>query len=147
MLCEMCGKDVSTWNRVRIEGSLLLLCADCSRFGTVVAGSTAVGAAPVAGAPTTAIGERLLRSSRRMEERDLFRELPDLELAPDWAKRIRVAREKLAWTPEDLAKKLNEKKSIILKIESGAFHPPDAMIPKIEHLLKVRLRAEPSGSE
>ncbi len=147
MLCEMCGKDVSSWNRVRVEGSLLLLCADCSKFGTVVAGSAAVGSPPAGGGTPPAIAERLLRSSRRMEERDLFRELPELELAPDWPKRIRVAREKLSWTPEDFAKKLNEKKSIVLKMEAGSFHPPDTMIPKIEHLLKVRLRADASAVE
>jgi putative transcription factor len=78
-----------------------------------------------------------------MEERDVYKELPDLELAPDWAKRIRTAREKLAWTPEDLGKKLNEKKSVVLKIESGSFHPADAMVRKIERLLKIRLRADP----
>jgi len=66
-----------------------------------------------------------------------------MELAPDWGKRIRLAREARLWTPEVLGKKLNEKKSVVLKIESGNFHPPDALVRKIEHLLQVRLRAEP----
>ena len=78
-----------------------------------------------------------------MEERDLYREIGEMELAPDWARRIRQAREARTWTPEDLAKKLNEKKSIVLKIESGNFRPPDALVRKIEQLLKLRLRADP----
>jgi len=82
---------------------------------------------------------------RRMEERDLYQEIGEMELAPDWNKRIRVAREALVWTPEDFAKKLNEKKSVVLKIEAGNFRPPDALVRKIEHLLKVRLRAEPEA--
>jgi putative transcription factor len=78
-----------------------------------------------------------------MEERDLYTEIGELELAPDWSRRVRVAREALAWTPEELAKKLNEKKSVVLKIESGGFHPPDQLVRKLEHLLKVGLRADP----
>ena len=69
-----------------------------------------------------------------------------MELVPEWNKRIRVAREALQWTPEVLGKKLNEKKSVVLKIESGSFRPPDALIRKIEHLLQVRLRAEPEAT-
>lgn len=144
MRCEMCGKEIDQPNRVRVEGSTLFLCGDCSRFGTVLAGPALPGPAPVggpSGAPPT-LRDRLARGSRRLEERDLFKELPDLDLAPDWSRRIRAAREKLGWTPEDLGKKLNEKKSVVLKMESGQFRPPDSMIPRIEHLLKVRLRAE-----
>ena len=145
MICEMCGKETDALSQVRIEGSTLSVCADCARFGVLVSPPPAP-AAPVARSASASVGPGTARFAtpvRRMEERDLYKELPDLELAPDWAKRIRVAREKLAWTPEDLAKKLNEKKSIVLKLESGGFHPPDATVRKVERLLKIRLRAEP----
>jgi putative transcription factor len=145
MICEMCGKEVEAVSRVRVEGSVLSLCADCTKFGVVLEPPPAP-VAPVArssGASPSPGTARFATPGRRMEERDLYRELPDLELAPDWTKRIRVAREKLAWTPEDLAKRLNEKKSVVLHIEAGGFHPPDAMVRKIERLLKIRLRADP----
>src|SRR5579863_10073219 len=145
MRCEMCGKESPTLTAVRVEGSVLQLCASCSRFGAAVnppapafGGDGANGGA----APPPAIQERLGQRARRMEERDLFRELPEMELAPDWPKKIRVAREKLLWTPEELAKRLNEKKSVVLKMEAGNFRPPDGTIRKIEHLLKIRLRAD-----
>jgi putative transcription factor len=79
-----------------------------------------------------------------MQERDLYQEIGEMELAPDWSKRIRVAREALQWTPEVLGKKLNEKKSVVLKMESGSFRPPDQLLRRIERLLKVRLRADPA---
>lgn len=146
MLCEMCGKDVEATSRVRVEGSVLRLCADCSRFGVVLDAPSAPAAAPPArsggaGVPL-ASGGAAPRRPRSTEERDLFKELPDMELADDWSKRIRVAREHLAWTPEELGKRLNEKKSVVLKMESGSFRPPDATIRKIESLLKIRLRAD-----
>jgi|SRR5579871_3141194 len=147
MLCEMCGKDVEVPNTVRVEGTTLQVCNDCRRFGTAVGADgaplpAAQGSGGGASAPV-AIDERLRVRARRMEERDLFQELPEMELLPDWPKRIRQAREKLGWSPEDLGKKLNEKKSLVLKLESGGFHPPDATVRKVEHLLKVRLRANP----
>jgi putative transcription factor len=145
MICEMCGKEVDLLNRVRIEGTTLGLCAECSRFGEVVApeGRPSGGGAPAPSGPAGAIDERLRVRARRMVERDLFQELPELELLPDWPKRVRQAREKLGWTPEEFGKRLNEKKSLVLKLESGSFHPPDATVRKLEHLLKVRLRANP----
>ncbi len=152
MLCEMCGEDVAMTSRVRVEGSVLRVCPACAKFGTpldaaVVArsgGPEMSGRMPeLEGTP---VAQHVVARTRRLEERDLFQDLPDMELAGDWFKRIRVAREKLTWTPEELGKRLNEKKSVVLKIETGAFRPPDAMIRKIEQLLKIRLRAEPDAA-
>jgi putative transcription factor len=147
MICEMCGKEVDVTSRVRVEGSVLRLCGDCAHFGELldppgvgaIAGSGGGRGGPVVTAT------RPQGATRRLEERDLYTDIGELELAPDWPKRVRVAREGLGWTPEVLGKKLNEKKSVILKIESGNFHPPDALVRKMEHLLKVRLRADPES--
>jgi putative transcription factor len=140
----MCGKDVESLQRVRVEGSVLRLCADCSRFGVVLEAPPPVPAAS-SDARISSRGPlaRALPRTRRLEERDLYKELPDMELAADWGKRIRLAREKLGWTPEDFGKKMNEKKSVVLKLESGSFHPPDQTVRKIEKLLKIRLRVDP----
>lgn len=142
-MCEMCGREVALTSRVRVEGSVLRLCNDCARFGE------RLDPVPAAPAPTPAPRPRpglpVLRvraPGRRLEERDLYRDIGELDLAPDWPRRVRLAREALAWTPEELGKRLNEKKSVVLKLESGGFHPPDALVRKVEHLLKIRLRAE-----
>jgi len=147
MLCEMCGSEVESTSRVRIEQSVLQLCPACAKFG-VPLDPPPPPAAPTASATHRRPAAAATRSSagpRRMEERDLYQEIGELELAPDWGQRVRRAREHLTWTPEELGKKLNEKKSVVLKIESGAIHPPDALVRKLEHLLKVRLRAEPEA--
>ncbi|MGI0053689.1 MAG: multiprotein bridging factor aMBF1 [Thermoplasmata archaeon] len=141
MRCEMCGEEVESPNRVRIEGTELRLCLKCSRFGTVL-GPMPPSPGTAAAAPGT-IENRLRGRSKRLEERDLFQELPELELLPDWSKRIRQAREKLGWSPEEFGRKLNEKKSLVLKLESGNFRPPDETVRKVEQLLKIRLRANP----
>ena len=149
MLCEMCGKDVVATGRIRIEGTVLNLCGDCARFGEPidpVPAAAAPSGSPARAPPSPSGGARLGAPRRRLEERDLYQEIGELELAPDWGRRVRVAREAHAWTPEDLGKKLNEKKSVVLKIESGNFHPPDALVRKLEHLLKVRLRADAAAT-
>ncbi len=148
MLCEMCGREVDRTAPVRIEGSVLALCGDCARFGKAVnpipapTAVRATGSRPTFGASAARAGA----GPRRLEERDLYQEIGEMELAPDWPRRIRIARETLQWTPEVLGKKLNEKKSIVLKLETGSFRPPDDLVRRIERLLKVRLRADAAAS-
>ena len=146
MICEMCGKDAESLTAVRIEGSVLQLCSDCSRFGKPISPPTAVGAGGRADHSEFIEARRPTAvRPRRTEERDVFSEMPDMELRPDWFQRIRHARELLGWTPEELGKRLNEKKSLVLKVESGSFQPPDATLRKIERLLKVRLTVDPNA--
>jgi putative transcription factor len=148
MLCEMCGKDVETTSRVRIEGTVLRLCADCAKFGTPLDPPPAAPAAAVPPPRRIVYGGSASRATvggRSLEERDLYTDIGELELAPDWAKRVRIGREALKWTPEDFAKKLNEKKSVVLKLESGGIHPSDALVRRVERLLRVRLRADPTA--
>jgi putative transcription factor len=143
MLCEMCGNEVETTSRVRVEGTVLGLCSNCSKFGTILDPPPAAAAPERESARPGTPATRVMGTGRRLEERDLYTEIGELELAPDWAHRVRVAREAVPWTPEELAKKLNEKKSVVLKLESGGFHPPDQLVRKLERLLKIRLRADP----
>ncbi len=145
MLCEMCGKEVALTSRVRVEGTVLGVCPDCEKFGQRL--DPVPPPVPASGRAAVPLGTPATRpasSGRRMEERDLYTEIGELELAPDWPKRVRLAREALGWTPEVLGKKLNEKKSVVLKLESGGIHPPDALVRKTERVLKTRLRADPS---
>jgi putative transcription factor len=153
MLCEMCGKEVASTSRVRLERTVLALCPECARFGTPIdpppspVGEVVPGPGPARGRASPVVtATRPAGRTRRLEERDLYQEIGELELAADWGHKVRVAREALAWTPEELGKRLNEKKSVVLKIESGTLHPPDELVRKLEHLLKVRLRASPESS-
>jgi putative transcription factor len=145
MLCEMCGKDVPQTSRAKIEGTVLNVGPECAKFGQLLDPPPA----PPTDHPDESSRPGFARAThaggtgRRLEERDLYTDIGEMELAPDWFKRIRKAREAKPWTPEELAKKLNEKKSVVLKIESGSFRPPDALVRKIEQLLKIRLRADP----
>jgi len=62
-----------------------------------------------------------------------------LELVEDFSFRVRQAREKLGLSQEDLGRKLNEKVSVLRKIESGKMTPDHRLAEKLEHALKIRL--------
>ncbi len=141
MLCEMCGAEVESTSPISIEGTVLSACAECARFGRPIStarGGPAPNGSPVRGGAVAPAG----RTVRRLEERDVFVEAGELELADDWPRRVRRAREALGWTPEELGKRLNEKKSVVLKLEAGHIHPPDDLVRKLERTLRTRLRAE-----
>ena len=61
------------------------------------------------------------------------------EIIQDYTAKIRQAREKLGLTHEDLAKKINEKTSVIGKLETGKIQPSNILATKLEHALKIKL--------
>jgi len=63
----------------------------------------------------------------------------ELELIEDFGERVKRARLRLGLTQEDLAKQLNEKLTIIKKIETGEYKPPIELARKLERFLKIRL--------
>ena len=53
---------------------------------------------------------------------------------------IRREREKRGWSQEDLAKKIQEKVSLIRKIENAEITPEPEVIEKLERVLDIKLR-------
>ena len=140
VLCEVCGRQTQMLRVVLIEGSELNACPDCAKFG--------VERSPKPKRMTSApvhVSEALEKREKRSQTIDVFQQGPE-ELAPDFPQRIRKARERLNWTPEELGKKLNEKKSVILKLEAGQMRPDDALIRKVERTLGIKLKERPTQS-
>ena len=67
-------------------------------------------------------------------------------MVDDYHARIRNARAKSGMTQKELAMKLNEKQTIISKIESGTMRPDEKLIKKLQRelgvVLKEKVRAE-----
>jgi putative transcription factor len=68
------------------------------------------------------------------------------EVATDYDDRIRTAREDRGLSQEDLANQLNEKASLIRKLERGDVLPSDEVQRKLERELDISL-SEGGGSE
>jgi putative transcription factor len=70
----------------------------------------------------------------------------EFELRFDFNKVIKVAREKLGMSQDDLGRKINEKPSVISHLEVGKLKPDNILARKLEHALKVQLLV-PEGFE
>jgi putative transcription factor len=134
MMCEMCGQEVPRLRKITIEGSVLSVCSNCVKFGS---GSSSKGEGE-ATVPDT-ITERLERRERRLKTRDVF-ESTQKELALDYSSRIRKGRQSKGMSQEDLGKKINEKKSVVAKLEHGDMRPDEKLIRKLERALDISLK-------
>ncbi len=133
----MCGKEMASLLPVRIEGTILNVCRDCARFGDNVRAGGKQGTT----AEPSVIQARLQNRERRMKSKDVYEGGEEsIELAEDFPRRIKEAREKMGWKQEELAAKMNERVSIIHKLESGGMHPDDALIRKVEKTLDIKLK-------
>jgi len=154
--CEMCGSDVSDPNRVKIEGAELNVCDECTDFGTEIrtesssSGSTkystsdsgSSGGGSTSGTSSRSSGSS---SSGGGGGQDMFDDID--ELAQDYDDRIRTARESRGLSQEDLAKELNEKASLIRKLEQGATLPSDDVQKKLERELDIDLTTGSASDE
>ncbi|MFC6976421.1 multiprotein bridging factor aMBF1 [Halomicroarcula sp. GCM10025709] len=150
--CEMCGKEVSSPNRVKIEGAELDVCDECTDFGTEVKTedssststkySTSSSGSSGSSSSSQSSSSSSGGSSRR---RDMFDEMD--EVAQDYDQRIREARESSGMSQEDLARKLNEKASLIRKLERGDTLPTDEIQKKLERELGISLSEGGSSEE
>jgi putative transcription factor len=61
------------------------------------------------------------------------------EVVEGYDSKIRQAREKLGLSHEELGKKINEKASVLSKLETGKMAPNNLLVTKLEHALKIKL--------
>ena len=135
MLCELCGADVPRTKTVSIEGTILAACSNCARFGTEV------GAPPARRkAAPPLVAQRLEARKRRLSEKDVYSQAGEEDLSLDYAERIRRGREALGWKQAELGAKINERVTVIAKLESGTMVPNDDLIRRLERALNVKLK-------
>ena len=140
MRCEVCGRKIrEAPTRVVIEGAKLTVCTECSKLGKTTweeqPKPTSFSMKPSGtsqGMPT--VGPIQIRKKVITARVDTSQEIVE-----DYAEVIRQAREKLALSHEDLGKKINEKESLLRKIETGKVAPNDQLVSKLEHALKIKL--------
>lgn len=142
VICEMCGKQVGKGIRIKVDKAILVVGPECTRFGTPVE------SAPrneLRRAPASQVQPRVAaRAEPKLARKEARREKDPLdrqggELVLDYSRRIQQARNALGFKQEELAAKLNEKKSVIRELESGSLVPNDTLIRKLEKQLKITL--------
>ena len=133
MNCEICGKPIEGKPiRTKIDGSVLEVCKECSKFGRVQK-DTPLERKFVSrnkkGNPQKRPQARQNVQRRREEPMD--------ELVEDYNVIIRKARESKGWTREELGAKMYEKVSVINRIESGKMEPNVKLAKKFDYFLII----------
>ena len=140
VVCELCGKNVTFTKKVTIEGVELGVCSDCAKFG--IEAKKAPKKEEPAAKPI--ITQRLEVRERRGKPRDIYESGMREELVDDYPTLIRNARSKKGMSQKDLAMKLNEKLTVLSKIEAGDMRPDDKFVAKLEKELGIKLKEKPA---
>ena len=118
MNCELCGKKSELF-RTKIEGTIVNVCEKCSKFGEII--------------------ERVIKEEENKIVKKKIREEIIEEIRKGYGAIIKNAREKLGLTQEELARKINEKESLIHKLENELVEPSLKLAEKLERFLKIKL--------
>ncbi len=134
MRCEVCGRKIHTDPITAvIEGAKLTVCLECSKHGKIV--TEDVYAPKITPTVKTPAHTPVSMQKKKIEAKVEITQ----EIVQDYSTKIRQAREKLSLTHEDLGKKINEKSSVIGKLETGKMTPNNILATKLEHALKIKL--------
>jgi putative transcription factor len=157
--CEVCGRKIHADPiRADIEGAKLTVCAECAKHGKVIyqneenrtPKSPFLIVAPglntrstSAGSTSTPTKGGVAKPKKRppvVKKLNLAVKVEiTQELVDGYAALIRVAREKLGFSHEDLGLKINERASVLKHIELGKMEPNNLLANKLERLLKIKL--------
>ncbi len=121
-----------------IEGAKLTVCVECSKHGTSTWEESEKPAVLPQRSPTS-YGTPVQTPIQIKKRIITARVDTSQEIVQNYAEVIREAREKIGLSHEDLGKKINEKESVLRKIETGKISPNDQLVSKLEHTLKIRL--------
>ena len=136
MQCEVCGKGIiGKPYKTIIEGARLVVCQDCSVLGSI---------SWELKIPKLKLPRRNVQKQqrRRLQKSTKGQKSPldsSMELAQDYGIRIKKAREKSASTHEDLGRRINEKISVLKKLENQKMKPDDRLVEKLQRALKIQL--------
>lgn len=124
--CELCGNKQSRYN-AEIEGTIMSVCEDCSRFGKVKNKSHV---------------QVIVQDYKKPEKKEtVFR------FIPGYGMRVKNSREKLGLKQEEMAKRLNERESTLHQIESEHLKPSIELARKLEKAFHIKILEEESASD
>lgn len=118
--CTLCGKKVDALNKIELEGTIVSVCDNCVKFGR-------------------AVEARLYRPMARKIQ---LAELVDNNtmLATDYGARVKKARETKDLTRTEFARMINERESVIKRIEAQSMQPDDKLLKKLEQFFDIKLK-------
>jgi putative transcription factor len=139
--CDICGRSISAQAyKVEVEGAKMLVCGHCQNLGKPYKEEPKTVCMP----PQIPLIQDPIKRGisfipTRKRTAELPKEMDQLDVADDFAERVRRYRSKLGLSQEELAKRVKEKLSVIQKVETGKISPNSRLCRALEHELKVKL--------
>lgn len=127
--CELCGRDVDSLKKAKIEGATLKVCDSCADMGEEVQTSTSK-----------------TRKKKKSRSRKKTKRETDT-LASDYGERVRSAREEEKLSIKEVAEDLNEKESVIQKVENQELKPEKSLASKLSKKFGVDLYVNPEVAD
>lgn len=114
--CQICGKEVDSTTKAKIEGAVMHVCDSCADMG-----------------------EKVEKKSKKKRTRKSSQKT----LANDYGDRVRDARETRELSIKELSGSLNEKESVIKKVEREELKPDKSLAGKLSKELDITLYVNP----
>ena len=115
MNCEICGAFEENLLRTEVEGAVMNLCKNCSKYGRVI-GTSVQTSKPV---------QRTVESERQLKY--------------DYINEIKHALQESGLSIEDAAEKINCSPKDLKKVVNGEILPDEKIAIRLERLLKISL--------
>lgn len=132
--CEICGiQIVDNGERVYVEGNLLTVCKACSKRGKP------------SNNPQN-IQRKLPARPKKIEKTDKISFEDSVILVKNFSEVIRNSRMSKLLTHEQLGLLINERASLLRKIESGSLKPDEELTKKLERFFRIDLYTEVDSS-
>ncbi len=124
--CQLCGQNSDELKKTNVEGAVLKVCNDCTDMGKVIEKSK--------------VKKKKKRRRTRTRRKDQV-------LASNYGEKVKSARESRKLSISELADKLNEKNSLIKKVERGELKPDKTLASKLSNALEITLYVNPEVSD
>lgn len=125
--CELCGEQVQEVYGISVDNVELRVCRACAKGKRIVYRS----------------GEAARRPAKRGSQPTTQRKgKQDLEMSDDYGIRIKKAREAMKLPMKVLAEMINEKESLLIRVEAQRTLPDERLTRKLEKALGIKLEEE-----
>lgn len=124
----MCGKDADSLKKVKIEGAVLKVCDSCSEMGEEV---------------KTSSRKKRKKSSGSSSNKKGSSEV----LVNNYGEKVKSAREDETLSIKELSDELNEKESLLKKIEQQELKPDKPLANKLSKRFNITLYTNPEVSD
>jgi len=130
--CPICSGKI--WGRgvkVLIEGANITVCQSCAQFGDRIKSNPKMTSSSKKVYPKSKSSVEKVVHSIKIEE--------SVEIVSDYVVRIRNARNARGLNQDQFAQKLNEKPSLLRRIEAGKVEPTIKLAKKIAEVYNIKL--------